>query len=95
MEIAVQYTVEDCTQCGFQFALPDSFVKRRREDHKSFYCPSCKNGMYWPQLSDKERLKRQLKNVQGCCVEYQEKATHLERSRRSYKGHLNRLKKST
>ncbi len=95
MDLVVQYTVKACNHCGFQFALPNSFVARRREDHKSFHCPSCGHSMYWPQLSDKERLKRQLKNVQACCVEYQEKAISLERSRRSYKGHLNRRKKST
>ena len=92
MDFTVHYKIEDCISCGFQFALPASFIKRKREDHGSFYCPSCKNGMYFPGLSDKERLKQQLHNVQECCVQYEQKAISLERSRRSYKGHMTRLK---
>jgi len=92
MDLIVQYQVENCSSCGFQFALPTSFIKCRRDDHKSFYCPACKNSMYYPGLSDKEKLVQQLHNAQECCVEYEQKAVSLERSRRSYKGHVTRLK---
>jgi len=102
MDFNINYTVEYCLHCSFQFALPNAFISRRREDHKSFYCPACGNNMYWPQLSDKEKLRRklknqrrletQLKNVQACCVEYEQKADQLEKSRRAFKGHVTRLK---
>lgn len=93
MNLAIEYAVEDCIHCGFQFALPDTFICRRKQDHKSFYCPSCRGSMHWPQLSDEERLRRQLENVQSCCVEYEQKAANLEKSRRALKGHVTRLKK--
>ena len=63
MDLTVKFQVEDCLHCGFNFALPASFVRRRKQDHEFFYCPSCQGGMYWPQLSDRERLVRQLKDV--------------------------------
>lgn len=42
-EIEVKFELHDCPTCGFQFMLPESFVKRRREDGRSFYCPSSCN----------------------------------------------------
>lgn len=29
-----------CAKCGFEFAIPSSFLERRRGDGKQFYCPS-------------------------------------------------------
>ena len=59
---------EPCPSCGFVFWVPTSFHNTRREDHKTFYCPSCKGTIYYPDKTDAEkceaenvRLKRQLK----------------------------------
>lgn len=100
MMITCQFIPENCTSCSFRFALPEYFIKQRMEDHKSFYCPACGIKMYWPQLSDKERLlreknklKSQLQNVQECCNEFAEKAESLQNSNRALKGHITRLKK--
>lgn len=72
MKLITEYRVVDCASCSFQFALPNNFIERREDDHKLFYCPSCGKTMYWPPLSDKEILKRQLRDVQTCCVWYKE-----------------------
>ena len=93
MELTNTYKIEDCIHCNFEFALSEKFLKRRRNDHKVFYCPRCGKGMVCSELSDVARLKRQLTNVQACCVEYEEKAEALEKSKRAYKGHVTRLKK--
>lgn len=31
---------ETCCSCGMLFAVPSDFQARRKDDHKSFYCPS-------------------------------------------------------
>jgi len=51
------------------------------------------NGMHWPQLSEKEKLKKQLSSVQDCCVEYEKKVETLRNSRKALKGHVTRLKR--
>ncbi|CPT96795.1 hypothetical protein PP633_06125 [Mycobacteroides abscessus] len=64
------YTVVHCGTegCGVPFALNDEFIRQRRNDHKTFYCP---NGhrRYYPQENETEkakaavrRLERQLAN---------------------------------
>lgn len=94
----IEFEVHTC-DCGITWAFPVNFGKRRREDHKSFYCP---NGCtrYYPKESTEDKLKRQLENTKGqlknaqeCCIEYEDKVNTLERSRDSYKGHFNRLKR--
>jgi C4-dicarboxylate-specific signal transduction histidine kinase len=62
------YNVHCCQTCGVSYALTSAFESRRRDDHKTFYCP---NGhtQYYPQKNDvekqrerAERLERQLAN---------------------------------
>ena len=86
------FKVLDCAHCGIQFAITKDFDRRRREDHETFYCPKG-HDQYFPQENEKERLKRQLKDVQACCVRYQNRTEYLERSRSSYRGHFNRVKR--
>lgn len=93
MRFAIDFSVESCIGCGFQFALPKSFICARKQDHKIFYCPACKCSHYWPQLSDKERLQKQLNNVQECCTFYEDRTGELQRSAVALKGHLTRKKK--
>lgn len=54
--------------CGVPFALNDEFIRQRREDHETWYCP---NGhpRYYPRENETEkakaavrRLERQLAN---------------------------------
>ncbi|SII06571.1 Uncharacterised protein [Mycobacteroides abscessus subsp. abscessus] len=64
------FTVTYCGHegCGVPFALHDEFIRQRREDHKTWYCP---NGhpRYYPRENETEkakaavrRLERQLAN---------------------------------
>ena len=59
------FTTVDCPEsgCGVVFAIEGSFQARRREDHKSFYCP---NGhrMAYSQDNEKESLRKSLANAQ-------------------------------
>jgi len=38
--INIEFELTSCAKCGFQFMLPSSFLERRRDDGRSFYCPS-------------------------------------------------------
>jgi hypothetical protein len=75
------------------YAIPETWALRKEDDHKMFYCPKCRVGRYYPQLSDKEKLKKQLANVTECCVNYERKSVELERSNIALKGHITRKKK--
>ena len=96
----VPMTRESCVECGFEFALPDDFIKARRRDHKTFYCPACETSMHYAKKSDVELAKEEAAR---CCrkadalerrLSYaQGEAEHLERSRRTTRGHVTRLQK--
>lgn len=49
--------------------------------------------MHYPSETTEEKLERQLKQEQACCISAREKANALERSNRALKGHVTRLKK--
>lgn len=50
--------VHYCPNCAIQFAAPPRFIKERREDGKSFYCPSGHTMSFHETEIDK--LKKQL-----------------------------------
>jgi hypothetical protein len=63
-----QLIVQDCCNCGMTFAVPADYDKRRRNDHKSFYCPAGHPQSYTGKTEEQkqreraERLERQLAN---------------------------------
>lgn len=95
-----QFRVEDCIHCGFKFGLPTSVVNRWQEDHRTFYCPSCRGNMHWPQETDEEKLRSENKRLQTSLQAERDRAdAHREdaqKERRSHtatKGHHTRTKK--
>lgn len=49
----------NCANCGIEFCLPQAVEDKRREDHKTFYCPNGHSN-YYPAATEKERRIRQL-----------------------------------
>ncbi len=49
-----------CAHCGLQFAVTSDFMRCRREDHESFYCPTGHSNIYTGE-NKAEKLERQLK----------------------------------
>ena len=92
MQLQTTWSVHRCISCKALYAMPKSVENTYRESHEEFYCPYCRQSHYYPQENSEERLKRQLKDVQACCTEYEEKAENLEKSRRALKGHVTRLR---
>jgi hypothetical protein len=55
-----------CANCDISFGVTESFQSRRRDDHKTFYCPAGHHNVYnGPSEKEKlqlerDRLKQQL-----------------------------------
>lgn len=97
VDISYEYVELGC--CGFATLLPADFIRARKNDHKSFYCPSCGESRYYPGKSDKERLEEQLAAVQrgkelaeARAERERNNAKAARRSARAHKGVATRLK---
>ena len=87
----------ECCSCHVMFAVTKYFYDecQRKKPDKSFFCP---NGheQHFVGVSDENRLREQLLNVQSCCDRYREKADKLAetipRIRGGYRAQLKRLR---
>ena len=84
--------VVDCPNCGMEFGVPPRYDERRRDDHKSFYCPSW-HSMNYEQESDKERLKRQLDRAKDDAARARASFDQAAASLRATKGVVTKMKK--
>jgi len=98
MNLTVEFRQIQC-DCGLTFAILEAWAEKLEQNHKSFYCPNCKTGKYWPQYSDVEKLKKRLESLRaqfdkksGCATLLHHKNEYLKRSRSSLRGHITRLK---
>lgn len=87
----------DCWNCGLVFAMPQSYVARRRDDGRGFQCPNG-HANYFTDTKEKQ-LERQLKSAREDSTwlkRERDAARDLARSERqraaAYKGHLTRMK---
>ena len=60
---SVYLETEECYRCGMTFAMTRDFQNRRRNDHKSFYCPRG-HSQYYAGKSETQKLKVQLSEKQ-------------------------------
>lgn len=51
----------ECANCSVAFCLPEDLHGRRKEDHKTFYCPNGHSN-YYPQETAKESKIRNLES---------------------------------
>lgn len=93
MNLTTEWHQTACIDCKALFAMPKATNQRYRDSHKSFFCPYCKSGAYYPQETDEEKLVRRLRDEQRCCINARDEANSLERSLIATKGHVTRLKK--
>ncbi len=54
--------IEDCCNCGIAFGMSADFAQRRRDDHKTFYCPAG-HPQHYTGKSETEKLKDQLQSA--------------------------------
>ena len=93
------YQALDCPACGFQFALPETFVDRRRKDGRNAYCPACRGAMCWGE-SEADKLRTYLENANRRTEMVEAQLTHerdqreaAERSARAQRAANTRLRK--
>ena len=54
----IVYETIECAVCGHLMALPTTFVRNRRDDHKGFYCPNGHSN-YFAAQSEADRLREE------------------------------------
>lgn len=91
LTVETTVTTLECSECGVLFALGSHFMKKRREDHKWFYCPNG-HSQHYPQKSEAERLRQQLKWAESSAQSWRDQAETAERRRRGEKAAKTRLK---
>jgi len=90
------YVTETCCNCGVVFAMTRGFYDMKRKDGSWFYCPNGHRQWYTDSL-DKEKkirdLERRLNRERANHDQTRAELDYTERSRRSARGHVTRLKK--
>lgn len=82
-----KYAIETCCNCGMHFAVPVDFQNRRKEDHKTFYCPSG-HGQAYTGKSQCEFAKERNNELKNELDDALYRIGKLEGSRRALKAHL-------
>lgn len=70
--------------CGVTFGLTDGFEDRRKEDHKSFYCPNG-HSMSYRGETDSARADREHARAELKAAEAQRARKEADRLRRELK----------
>ncbi|PZE33973.1 hypothetical protein DEJ21_14080 [Curtobacterium sp. MCSS17_006] len=97
-EHTITLTTIECANCHMTFGVPELWEKDRRRKHDGFYCP---NGhpLVFNGESDVDK-ERRLRKAAERSRDYarvareaaEDQAAAAERSSRSYRGHLTRLR---
>lgn len=53
----------ECASCSVDFGIGDNFMRRRREDHGTFYCPNGHPNVYRGDNTE-EKLRKELEAAQ-------------------------------
>lgn len=67
-EVTIDLVTDVCADCGITFGMPDHYMKKRREDGATFYCP---NGHALHYKATKvDELKKQLEQANRTAEQY-------------------------
>ncbi len=91
---ATSIEVIDCAECGMQFGMTDQFIGRRRDDGKTFYCPSGHSNYFGDTLAKK--LKREREHTAQLTARLdQERSESAAQARRAAaaRGQVTKIKK--
>jgi peptidoglycan hydrolase CwlO-like protein len=98
-EFAVELEIVTCYACGIVFAFPSLIMRRRLNDHQSFWCPNGHSQAFLGE-SEADKLTRELKRYQRQAELLQAEAAHqreqkeaAQRNLRSTKAQLTKTKK--
>lgn len=100
IELTNTYTMVVCAddRCDMTIVLDRGFVRKRKDDHRTFYCPNGHSN-YWPQESDEEKLQKKVKNLEDRTRWQADQmqaarndAAHERRRRAAAQGQLTKIK---
>lgn len=80
-----------CGECGMVFAAPARWVRERRDDHKTFWCPNG-HGRVFKGESEAEKLKRQLRYAQDIAAARLAERDQAQASLRATRGVVTRYR---
>jgi hypothetical protein len=99
INLAVEFALETCCNCGMQYAVPIDWQKQRVEKKDSFYCPNGHSQHYLGETEATE-LRRELeakerseKWLQERLASAREERDTIERRLRASKGQNTKLRK--
>lgn len=90
-----------CPSCFMQYGVPSGFTDKRRNDHKTFYCPGCGTRLSFPEgdtdldraRRDLERAKQNEAYLNDRIKSARDDAEHERRRRIAATGQVTKLKK--
>ncbi len=91
MTFEIEFIQIECADCNQSFAITKTLWKRRKEDHKTFYCPDGHSN-YYPQKTELEKTKEELYRAQRSRDWYESLAAERRRSMSSLKGQITKTK---
>lgn len=59
----VDFFISDCATCGVVFGIPETLEARRREDHRSFYCPNGHSMHFTGLTPTQQKLEEERKRA--------------------------------
>lgn len=74
VELGVTFKPLTCSECSTTFALNKRHYDKRREDHGTFYCPSCGVTQHFPGESKMEAAERLRRHAEDSLA--RERAQH-------------------
>lgn len=76
----VEFQVIQCAACNMAWGLSTDFIARRRNDHKTFYCPNGHSNVYNGK-SEAEKLREQLARTDANLAQERARAADARRER--------------
>lgn len=86
------YTLVTCAGCHMAFAIDNAFERKRRDDHKTFYCPSGHTN-YYPDKSEAELQRERAERLQAALKRREADLQNERRSHSATKGALTKTRK--
>lgn len=93
IDLATEFKPVTCGECGGTYALPERYVRQKREKGGFWNCPFCRVGWgYTLRESKVSRLERELSRERAAHDQTRADRDYRERRRRAEKAAKTRLK---
>lgn len=100
IDFTTTFKAIECCSCHMSFGVTPLFYKDRRNDHKTFYCPSCGNRQHFTGMSDEEKLRQERDRLTQQLAQkddeirmQRERKEAAQRQASAFKGVVTRTKK--